>query len=187
MASKESVCIEIREKQPSGSVKVKHVFGSQGSRYTLSCLTRNCFSNMLTNKPTMTEMAGKDVEIVAGSLGVCDPAPVYFEWGGMGSSVYTKFHEFIKCPITGLPSVHWWCVDADGKVWDVLDPYLFLVAKTWGKTIDTAGFIHGRLIAGKSVEELERQGLKYIRCDSVVDAALFKRFSENVRFVKLQV
>jgi hypothetical protein len=96
---------------------------------TVTCLQyieRNCFSNCIKNMDALQTLAGCELVLTAGSFGVCNPSPTWYEWGGLFDTPHTKVSHFVACPFTGLPSVHFWFETRDGKIWDVLDPYILL-------------------------------------------------------------
>ena len=150
--------------------------GPEHAEITLQYVERNCFFNALLNLPAMEILAGKDLQLTAGSLGLCSPGPAWFEWGGTKDVPHTTVSQFSKCPVTSLPDVHFWVEDGDGLVYDVLDPYLTaVVAPYHKKQIETEGLVHGVAILGKSKLELESFGLKYLAAEPLVQVILTKQ------------
>jgi hypothetical protein len=149
-------------------------------------LERNCFSNCVKNMMVLETLAGCELELMAGSFGLCMPSPIWYEWGGSEEKLFHTVKEFRACEVTGLPSVHFWLESEDGKIWDVLDPYILeIVAPTHRKTIDTRDFVHGCLIAGKTREELVSRGLQYVPAPPLVQEILVKIHASSIRFQTL--
>jgi hypothetical protein len=145
---------------------------ASSAKLTLRYVERNCFFNALQNLDAMEKLSGEQLCIVAGSLGLCAPLPCWFEWGGTGSTPHATVAQFAKCPVTGLPDVHFWLESQNGKVFDVLDMYLTeKVAPFHHKTVDTGGLMHGVLVQGTSAE-LEERGLRYIPATPLVQTCL---------------
>lgn len=155
---------------------------SSGKTIGLKSISRNCFSNSLMNLTAFEQLAGEPVSLVAGSLGLCLPPPTWFEWGGERDVPHTAVHQFRKCPVTGLPDVHFWVQTERGTIWDIVDDYTVdIVAPTHGKTITTTGLLcGGRLIAGESVEALRARGLEYVPASDVVQHVLVNKHAQNV-------
>lgn len=142
------------------------------AKVTLKYVERNCFFNAVQNLRDMEKVAGTELALVAGSLGLCSPSPCWYEWGGDGPTPHQTVARFVKCPITGMQDAHFWLESRDGIVYDVLDAYLMeVVAPFHGKKVDTSGFAHGVLVRG-SKEELEKIGLKYVPATELVQTCL---------------
>lgn len=152
------------------TMELKKRVGKAEAPLIFKCIERNCFGNCLMNLKNMNALAGKSLKIVAGSLGLCDPPPVWFEFGGTGSETHTVVHQFTNPTTT---DVHFWLEDEDGNVWDVVDEYLHAtVAPFHRKRIDTSEFLEGSLINGISKERLKERGLAYIAADPSVSSML---------------
>lgn len=184
--TEDSITIEFYGRDCTLKKKIK---AKKKSLTHLLYVERNCFSNCVKNLFPMEALAGCQLRITAGSLGMCTPSPVWYEWGGTGDSVFHTVQQFRKCQFTGLPSVHFWLEsELDGKIWDVLD-VLYLVEKAaplLKKTIDTSTFVHGCLIAGRTREELEACGLKYVPADPMVQEILEKKHVLSTEFKTLK-
>lgn len=155
------------------------------SSVSLHYVERNCFSNCVNNMEAMETLAGCALTVVAGSLGLCAPPPTWYEWGGYGDAPHTTVKQFVSCPVTGLPDVHFWFEAADGNIWDVLDLYLLnTVAPTFKKTVDRRGLVHGYFVNGKPASELESIGLKYVKTTPLVEEILVRRHISNVTVKK---
>jgi hypothetical protein len=152
----------------------------------LQYIERNCFGNCIKNMEPFETLAGCELTVVAGSLGLCSPPPTWYEWGGDGDVPHATVKQFRSCPVTGLPDVHFWFESADEKIWDVLDLYLVnIVAPVRGKVIDRSGLVHGCLVAGKSRAELELIGLKYVRTSPLIEEILVRKHIANVATTEL--
>lgn len=140
----------------------------------LKYVERNCFFNAVQNIRDIERLSGlSDLNVVAGSLGLCVPEPCWYEWGGSGDTPHQTVARFAKCPITGGQDAHFW-LQAGDIILDVLDPYLInTVAVYHNKKIDVSTFMHGVLVQG-TAEELESRGLRYVPADPLVQACLFK-------------
>ena len=64
------------------------IVGKKDAQISFLSIERNCYGNCVTNYKKMLELARKPLKIVAGSLGLCNPAPVWFEFGGHVSEPY---------------------------------------------------------------------------------------------------
>jgi hypothetical protein len=161
--------------------------GTAGAAESVAWVERSCFSNALRLLPIAERAAGKELFIVAGSLGLSAPPPVWYEWGGFGAVRHEYVHQFARCAVTGLPSVHFWISDAEaglpGRVFDVLDPYLQRVAEIRGKRIDRAGLLHGVAIVGLELDDLERRGLRYAAASPLVSDVMVQRTSQRMKIV----
>jgi hypothetical protein len=169
----DSVAIEFRNRKLSTTKRL----GPRNSKHTLVYIERNCFSNCIMNMEDVQLLAGQPLEIVGGSLGLCVPEPVYYEWGGNCSRPNQTVKEFARCPLTGMRDIHYWFQTVDGLVWDVLDPYLDFVAHVHGKHIlNRQELVHGHLIAGKSREQLEKEfGLMYLPASTLVQEVMVRK------------
>lgn len=151
----------------------------------LRSFERNCFGNCAMNIDTLQLIAGVELDVVAGSLGLCDPAPTWYEWGGTGGKVYTTEERFNTCRVTGLPSVHFWLADSDGKVWDIMDHYLIhTVMPAHKKKVDMSGFALGRVITGESVGTLKARGLLYVPAPPDIQRNLIMKSFSSVQLKK---
>ena len=178
MVPDEYPCLGIEYRSREGRV-LENVGSCVQGTFMIS-VERNCFGNCVTNQGYLETMAGVPLHLVAGSLGLCNPAPTWYEWGGMGETVYTTAAQFAACPLTGLPSVHFWLETEDGEVWDVLDRYLIrVVAKTWSKKIDTSDFALKRIVTGKSREVLKARGLEYVPAAPRIQKTLINNARAN--------
>lgn len=167
------------------SMRVTRVVGSATAPHALMYVERNCFANCVSNQPAMEALAGEPLEVVAGSLGVCSPEPVWYEWGGAGSKPHETVAQFVKCAHTGLRDVHFWLRGTrTGTIWDVLDPYLLDVVAPAHAKIVTAPPLG--LVAGETREDLEsRRGLRYLPATAVVNQVLVRRYMSELRFVAM--
>lgn len=165
------------------NLQVVKTCGPREAQTKLFYVERNCFGNSCTNQIEMQVLAGEPLEIVAGSLGLCAPAPTWYEWGGYNDTVHTTVHQFRRCTTTGMSSCHFWLQGVhSGKIWDVLDPYLVeQVAPPRHKTINVDTLVHGWLCAGLTVEELERCGLKYVRTELLIEKILLQHHTNTCR------
>jgi hypothetical protein len=167
-------------------MKVTKTVGNAASPNLLLYVERNCYSNCLMNWKRMEVVAGTPLKMVSGSLGLNNPPPVWFEWGGAAGKAYSTVKQFSSCPVTGLPDIHFWFQDADGKVWDVVDPYIMhTVAPVHKKTVMVDALLDGCFIAGKTCEELKSLGLLYIPADPLVQDVMAQKHSKNITFVPL--
>lgn len=149
---------------------------------------RNCFSNCIMNLQSFEKLAGCTLELIAGSCGLCTPDPVWYEWGGLGSTRHVTVADFVKKNVVpGMTEMHFWFEDADGRVWDILDPYLVtVVVPAHRKRIATSAFWHGWLIPGVDRNTLREGGLLYEPADALVQDVLVKRAGQKIVLVELK-
>ena len=144
--------------------------GKKDAAISFLSIERNCYGNCVMNYKEMMDLARKPLKIVAGSLGLCNPEPVWFEFGGHKSEPHTKVHQFTN---KSENDVHFWLEDEDGNVWDVMDLYMLdVVAPFRKKKITTTDFLEGVVINGISKETLKECGLAYIAADEHVSEIL---------------
>jgi hypothetical protein len=150
---------------------------------------RSCFTNCIRMMQLMEHAAGKELYIVAGSLGLCVPEPVWYEWGGDDSQPFTAVKDFARCAYTGLPSVHFWLSDAPpgqpGLVYDVLDPYIVTTANVHAKFLQTRELLHGVGIVGLTKTACEAIGLRYVQASPLVTEVMMRRTLSRTRMVPL--
>lgn len=152
-----------------------------GDSFVFRSVARNCFGNCSMNKEPFERLTGASLRVVAGSLGLCSSEPVWYEWGGMFDKPHSRVIEFLECPITGDPDVHFWLEDETGNVYDVVDRYLRrVVAPAQNRTISTEAFAHGCVILGMSKDELKKAGLLYLPADPLVQQVLSKKHERMV-------
>lgn len=94
--------------------------------------------NAAQNQEALQEFAEKPLFAVTGRVGLCVPRPL----AGV------------------VPAT--WMEDADGLIYDVLDPVLFQRATSLGKRIQTQDLIKGLLVPGLTREELAEAGVLYV-------------------------
>jgi hypothetical protein len=149
-------------------------FGNSNPKIRLNSTERNCFGNC-TMHVDLLKYAGVDLHIVGGSLGLCDPAPTWFEWGG-NARPHTTVNQF-------RTDIHFWMEDASGNVWDVLDSYLMrVVVPVHGKKVKTKKFRFGRFVTGMPKNELQTRGLVYIPAPAHIQDILLR---EETRALKI--
>lgn len=170
--------------------KLKKQFLAKNKTFThLQYIERSCFSNCVKNMCHMEALAGCELELVAGSLGLCSPLPVWYIWGGFQEEIFQTVKQFRTCRVTGAPSVHFWFQnEQDGTIWDVLDVLYFLetAAPLVKKTVDTSGFVHGCLIPGKTSKELESCGLKYVPASPLIQEILVRKHTAKISHQELE-
>ena len=176
--SEDSVTIEFYARDNT----LKKQFLAKTKDFThLLYMERNCFSNCVKNMAALESLAGCTLELMAGSFGLCQPSPTWYEWGGQYDTVFTTVHQFSKCQFTGLPSVHFWFETTDGSIWDVLDLYVIeTVAPVHCKSLDRSSFLHGCLIPGRSRKELKACGLAYVPASPLVQDILVRKHADNI-------
>lgn len=175
-------CIEFKRR----NLHLVKCVGDTTSVNILTYIERNCYSNCLVNCPVMQKIANCPLKIVCGSLGLCDPPPVWFEWGGFADTPHQTVKQFNKCPFTGLPDVHYWLENEGGKVWDVLDIYLTdTVAPFQKKCIASNVLPAGHLIPGMTYDELKGVGLMYVPAEPLVQEVMMNISETKVRLVIL--
>lgn len=167
--------------------KAEAVLADTDTDVTLQHIERNCFANCYANASGMEKIARENLQLVAGSLGLCNPGPTWFEWGSCDNrNPNTKVYQFTKCPVTGKRNVHFWYRTQGGHIYDILDPYLDVVAMTWGKRLEKKGLLAGKIIPGKLPEEIERDhGLKYVEADPLVTSVLIAKYKTEISVVPL--
>lgn len=169
-------------------LEVRKSVGPMHATRELRYIERNCFSNVTMNLYVLEEIAGATLQVMCGSLGVNDPAPAWYEWGGTMSSdaPCSTVIEFVERQ-SGKINAHFWLEDDNENVWDVLDVYLLdVVVPFHRKRIDTSAFVHGHLIPGMSRTELKKRGLEYVPASSLVQEVLCRRQAARVQLQPLR-
>jgi len=155
----------------------------------VTLVERSCFSNCIRMIPQFERIAGRELHIIAGSLGLCSSPPVHYEWGGWGAAVHERVVQFTACRVTGAADVHFWLSTStygeDGIVFDVIDPYLFQVAHLRKKQVCVDSFMHGCGIIGRTIGELEACGLRYVAAAPLVQEILVRRHSQRLMAVNV--
>jgi hypothetical protein len=148
----------------------------------------NCGANVFMNKEQFEVFSEESLEVVVGALGLCKgDGPAWFEWGH-GPNVHDLTAEsMITCPITGDKNCHFWLEDSQGRVFDVIQPYIQnIVAKFHKKTIETDALFCNTLILAKNKGELEDAGLLYIPAKVEEQKKVVKHTLERIKIVPLK-
>ena len=183
--SEESITLEFYNR----NCQLTKKFPSKKKTLThLVYIERNCFSNCVKNMCAMEALAGCELELIAGSVGLCSlPGEIWYEWGGFKNQPHTTVQQFRRCEFTGLPDVHFWFETPDGKIYDVVDRYLLeTVAPLYKKTVECTSFVHGYVILGHTRAALETCGLTYVPASPLVQEILVKHHAANIAFKELK-
>lgn len=118
----------------------------------------------------------RGVKVVAGSLGVGVDKNPWFEYGG---SDFKNVCQFIASPFTHAPAgafdCHVWVEDQEGRIYDIITPYLREVASFHGKKFR----VKDAMIQGETREALAAMGLHYIIAPGIASDALIAVMGRN--------
>jgi len=145
------------------------------------CFYGQWFANALYN--WTRHHSELQLELVVGSLGI-GPAweRPYFLFGGYNANVADNFVvRFTDGSVSRL-DYYAWLEDADGKVWDVLHPWLSYDAAMHQRHLPGIDGGDFTVVEGASKLELVLRGLHYKRVEPLEGARLLQMWADEVLF-----